>query len=118
MELKELEQKLRKAWCLETCEKSYRDKWSPENCAWGQCAVTAAIVQDYFGGDVMRVHDNSTPQNVHYYNLIDGKVVDLTGWQYGDNIPAWEPATNANGVMGAFTRKSKRYALLKQLAGL
>lgn len=106
--------KLRNSWSRETADKNYRDRWTPENRAWGQCAVTAAVVQDFFGGDVFRVHDKDS-KNIHYYNHIEGKDLDLTVEQYGENIPVWAgKPTNANGIMSSFTRKSKRYALLKK----
>jgi hypothetical protein len=60
------------------------EKWSPENRALGHCAVTACIVQDYLGGDIVNttatLPDGSTDS--HYYNVVDGKDVDLTRSQF------------------------------------
>lgn len=72
---------IRAAWCRETSADP--EGWTPENPAWGQCAVTALLVQELFGGDLIRVEVAS---GSHYYNkLDDGTVLDLTGEQFGDN---------------------------------
>jgi len=65
---------LKKAWSLETAV-----QWTAENPALGQCNVTAAVVHDLFGGDVLRTR---YPTFWHYYNRIDGTVVDLTDGQF------------------------------------
>lgn len=50
----------------------------------GQCAVTALLVQDLFGGELARtVVDGDS----HYFNLIDGAEVDLTR----DQFKVWAP---------------------------
>jgi len=86
MDLKDCEAILRKCWSAETSSDS--ENWSPHNPAWGQCAVTAAVIQDFFGGDLMRgiVEINSGIQPVttsHYWNrLANGQEVDLTREQF------------------------------------
>lgn len=65
---------LDKAWSLETAK-----QWSLENPANGQCNVTAAVIHDLFGGDVLRT---PYPTFWHYYNRIEGRVVDLTDTQF------------------------------------
>jgi hypothetical protein len=56
---------LKTAWCAETSADP--EKWHTGNPSYGQCAVTALVVQDIFGGDLMRglVGDVS-----HYWNKI------------------------------------------------
>lgn len=65
---------LDKAWSLETAK-----QWSQENPANGQCNVTAAVIQDLFGGEIWRTR---YPTFWHYYNAFDGKRVDLTDTQF------------------------------------
>ena len=65
---------LRQAWSLETAR-----QWTPENPASGQCNVTAAVIFDLFGGDILRTR---LPDVWHYYNRIDGKRVDFTDSQF------------------------------------
>ena len=50
--LREMYERLGKAWCAETCAPRMRGDWTPENRTLGQCSVTAFLVQDYFGGTV------------------------------------------------------------------
>jgi hypothetical protein len=77
MDLLTLRNLLENAWCVETsydpalCHKSDR--------ASGQCCVTALVVQDYFGGTIMRGVVNG---GSHYWNNIDGLDVDLTWRQF------------------------------------
>ena len=50
--------------------------WSPHNRPWGQCAVTALVVQDRFGGELLRARVDGVS---HYWNrLPDGSELDLT----------------------------------------
>lgn len=65
---------LDKAWSLESAV-----QWSEQNPANGQCNVTAAVIFDLFGGDILRTR---YPEFWHYYNRIDGRRVDLTDSQF------------------------------------
>ena len=72
MTLDELYAVLRKCWSRETSNnpKTFAI-WCP---AIGQCAVTARIVCDMFGGQIIS-------SGGHYWNRIDGVMVDLTSEQ-------------------------------------
>lgn len=75
----QLQRVLREAWASDTT--SDPRGWTPTNPAWGQCAVTALIVQDLLGGELLRapLEDGS-----HYWNrLPDGTELDLTREQFG-----------------------------------
>jgi hypothetical protein len=54
-------------------------KWTAANPALGQCSVTALVLQDQFGGRLLKtqVHDAW-----HFYNEIDGEVYDFTAQQF------------------------------------
>ena len=69
---------LSQSWSLET---SYDPAgWSEHNTAWGQCAVSALIVQDLLGGDLLVGKVNGIE---HYWNeLPDGRQLDLTKHQF------------------------------------
>lgn len=70
---------VRQAWTRETTYPSCQPDWSTENPAYGQCAVTLLVLMDYFpGGRVLRSSGHH-----HYAYEINGKVVDLTGEQFG-----------------------------------
>ena len=89
MNLDTLKKALQKCWSKET---SYSpEKWSEENPALGQCAVTALVVKDYLGGDILWA-EALLPDGQkisHYFNFIDGEEVDLTRSQFpeGTIIP-------------------------------
>lgn len=70
-----------------TCFPSLRCKWSTDNVTLGQCAVTALIVNDYFGGKIMRC---MTSSGSHYYNMIDDSIVDFTVSQFMGECPMYE----------------------------
>ena len=87
MEIRELKQLLMQSWNFETCSPGLRDKWSEENPSLGQCAITALIVNDFFGGKIMRCMASS---GSHYYNIVDDELVDLTVEQFLEEIPDYE----------------------------
>jgi len=82
MNLKELEKVLQKSWSRET---SYiPEEWDVSNLAIGQCAVTALVVNDYLGGDIVwaEVILPNGQKVSHYFNFINGKEVDFTRSQF------------------------------------
>lgn len=72
---------VRRSWSKET---SADPNWRHWNPALGQCAVTALLVQDAYGGDLVRGLVGHSPEAVsHYWNrLPDGQDVDLTVEQF------------------------------------
>jgi len=78
MSLKDLEEVFPKAWTGQTS--AYKG-WTPKAPCYGQCAVTAVVIQDFMGGEILRCPCSSG--NTHYWNrLPDGREVDLTGRQF------------------------------------
>lgn len=81
--LAELRSALEWAWSADT---SAAQDWTPTNPSRGQCAVTAMVVQDRFGGELLRVVNEGES---HYFNrLNDGTEVDLTR----DQFEVWDPS--------------------------
>lgn len=79
---------LSEVWCRETCAARMRDKWTQENMTYGQCSITAFLVQDVFGGKVYGVpRDNG---HFHCYNDVNGCIFDLTSEQFGDEELSYE----------------------------
>ncbi len=110
MEVKTLKKLLKKSWTADTCIANLKEAWSSDNPSLGQSDVTALIVNDYFGGKIMRVMTTNGP---HYYNLINNKVVDLTVEQFDGEIPEYqngEERTRAYLLSNEDTKK--RYILL------
>ena len=98
------EQKIRAAlhtaWSRETAV-----QWTPENPASGQCNVTAAVIQDVFGGEIQRTRVEDI---WHYYNRIDGRRIDFTDSQFtapdarfaAPDVYADEPSDKAAAMAG------------------
>jgi putative hydrolase of the HAD superfamily len=81
IELKKLKYLLSKLWSKETCFPELYEKWSNRLSSLGQCAVTALIVQDFFGGEILYCKHLQ-----HFWNLLpDGSEVDLTRSQFKES---------------------------------
>jgi hypothetical protein len=65
---------LLQAWSLASSS-----KWVPDNPALGQCGVTALVVHDLLGGDIL---STQIPGGPHFYNRIEGKRYDFTESQF------------------------------------
>ncbi|MEO0625004.1 MAG: hypothetical protein AAF183_22840 [Pseudomonadota bacterium] len=74
---------LRRAWSLETAA-----QWSVENPPNGQCNVTAAVVCDLFGAEVLRTRMEGI---WHYYNRVDAQRMALTDSQFTDPDARFAP---------------------------
>ena len=74
----DLYDKLRAAWSTAT-----GGKWRPDNPAAGQCSVTALVVQDELGGDILKTDVDGA---WHFYNRIDGRRIDFTMSQFDSPI--------------------------------
>ncbi len=72
------------SWTRETCTSRLRHKWTNEDYTCCQCAITAFLVQDIFGGDIYEVPLENG--GVHCFNIIDGMAVDLASEQFGDKV--------------------------------
>ncbi|SDH97061.1 hypothetical protein SAMN05216338_1015168 [Bradyrhizobium sp. Rc2d] len=64
----EVQGALRKAWSLSTAS-----QWTTDNPAAGQCNVTALLIHDLFGGELLKT---PLPQGDHFYNRIEGRRYD------------------------------------------
>jgi len=71
-------QRLRRAWSVETGR-----HWQRDNPASGQCGVTALVVHDRFGGEILKTDVNGA---WHFYNRIDEGRVDFTMSQFDSPI--------------------------------
>ncbi len=104
---------LRICWCKETAYPSCQSDWVKDDPSYGQCAITAMLVYDMFGGTIHRIRVSGG--GTHYFNKINGHYIDLTREQFDlYNIPVqYEP----NEIMdrkfcGKNADTQKRYRLL------
>ena len=103
---------LSSVWCAETCAPRMRMDWSEDNRTLGQCSITSFLVQDIFGGEVYGILRPGG--NFHCYNVVDGKVFDLTSEQFGGEKLCYENnPRQEREVHFASEEKKQRYELLK-----
>jgi hypothetical protein len=80
--LAQLEEALKASWGADTCSSAYAHLWKYESPAFGQCAVTAIVIQDFVGGKIVK-----DPAHDHYWNLMDdGTEVDLARMQFNVSV--------------------------------
>lgn len=81
--LSELERAIRESWSAETS--SDPDGWSTENPAYQHCDVTARVVHDYLGGEVLVggvIRDGVRIDRHAWNRLPSGLEIDLTREQF------------------------------------
>ncbi|MFI0960257.1 hypothetical protein ACH4S8_02385 [Streptomyces sp. NPDC021080] len=113
-----IDQALRASWAADTCSDDdlARAGWHPGNPAWGHCDITALIVNDIFGGDLMvgEVHRGREQHGFHWWNRLPGGVeLDLTREQFQDG----QTVTAARAVErppGPVLRRQAEYLLLRE----
>lgn len=68
-------------WCRDTaypsCQKDYDHENDP---TYGQCAITATLVHDMFGGTIHKIKVDGG--GTHYFNKIGDHYIDLTSDQF------------------------------------
>jgi len=95
----EVQRTLRKSWSLATAV-----QWTAENPAAGQCNVTALLVHELFGGDLLKT---PLPAGDHFYNRIGGRRYDFTASQFSQPIAYTDmPTTRADAERGATSAQS------------
>lgn len=107
---------IERSWSLETCDPVDAADWSPLNPSRGQCGVTALVLNDIFGGELLlaEVHlPNGALQGYHYWNrLLSGEEVDLTRSQFSEEETVQLPRT-VNRPPGQPRRCEDQYKLLR-----
>jgi pimeloyl-ACP methyl ester carboxylesterase len=68
---------------LESWSISTSSKWSPEIPAKGQCGVTALVVQDLLGGEIVKT---LMSEGWHFYNSVNGTRHDFTVSQFENEL--------------------------------
>ena len=112
-------------------ETALRHSWSAETSvcfspgaapSYGQCAPTAVVIQERFGGEILRT-GGWPPNGRHFYNRIDGIRYDFTADQFKmpgyshsvvyDDIPS--SASEAETEMLPGQLDTMRYAFRKAM---
>ncbi|KRV47443.1 hypothetical protein AQ490_07310 [Wenjunlia vitaminophila] len=84
-----IEDALRASWAADTCspDDAARAGWTGENPGWGHGDITALLLNDVFGGDLMvaDVHHRGERLGYHWWNrLPTGIEIDLARDQFRD----------------------------------
>jgi hypothetical protein len=92
------------AWSTET-----GGKWRPDHPACGQCSVTALVVQDVLGGDILKT---PVEGQWHFYNCVDGQRLDLTDSQFSQPVNYQDlPSTRSEAFEDT---SAEKYEILKR----
>lgn len=86
--LVDVERAIRASWGADTCAPEDISDWNAGNPARGQCGTTALVLNDLFGGDLMRgdVHRDGRWVDYHWWNRLRGGLeLDLTHEQFAAN---------------------------------
>ncbi|MFD4661631.1 hypothetical protein ACFWP2_39175 [Kitasatospora sp. NPDC058444] len=84
--LNDIERAIRSSWGVDTCAPEDLAHWRPDNPARGQCGVTAMVVHDLLGGELMmgEVYVDGVRTDLHWWNrFATGFEIDLTREQFG-----------------------------------
>jgi len=86
--------------------------WRPDSPSFGQCAVTSMLIQDIFGGELLRTTVGGVS---HYLNrLPSGQLVDATFSQFGPGAAYdSEPVVRERSYVEGHEATMRRYRLLK-----
>ncbi|MGW6285595.1 YunG family protein [Streptomyces sp. NPDC055107] len=114
--LSDIERAIRDSWSAETCTPEYRDRWTPDNPARDQCGVTAMVLNDLLGGELIRgeVHVDGVRTDFHWWNRLGpGVDVDLTREQFGPEEAVVGGDVIVRPPVGEWRRLQEEYAILR-----
>lgn len=114
----EIDSAMRASWASDTCSPDDADRvpWTADNPAWGHCDVTALVVHDILGGDLMmgEVHLDGEQHGYHWWNRLgSGVEVDLTReqFQHGQIVTPIQVMTRPEGRP---VRRQREYELFRR----
>ncbi len=116
--------------CLESEMSACPEHWSEKDVFHGTCAIVALLVQELYGGKILRASLEELPKyshmRSHYWNrLPDGAEIDLTAGQFeGDDrdlvpegkttkkLPTGEEQLITREILLGFEPTRERYTML------
>ncbi|MNT05309.1 hypothetical protein D3C72_1399240 [compost metagenome] len=119
IEIKDIVKALEASWGPDTAFD--KDDWTIENSARGQCVISSLVVQDYFGGELLKYSvEGEGLHESHYFNqLPDGTIIDTTKKQYTHHISLTRKPVSFEGFASIREKRLSdndtrlRYELLK-----
>jgi hypothetical protein len=99
---------IRRSWAFDT---ALDNAWWPEQPSRGQCAVTALVIQELVGGELLRAVTSGVS---HYWNrLPDGTEVDLTRDQF-DVFDPGDVQVRTREYALSYAATADRYEILRE----
>lgn len=83
MNIEKIKEALLECYSKDLCYPKVQNEWNENNKCFGICVITALIINDYFSGDICKIHVDGIS---HYFNLIEDKIIDLTKDQFNHEI--------------------------------
>ena len=83
MNIENIQKVLLECYSKDLCYPKVQNNWNDNNKCFGMCAITSLIINDYFGGDICKIHVDGIS---HYFNLIEDNLIDLTSCQFNCDI--------------------------------
>ncbi|MFJ6518410.1 hypothetical protein ACIQJ4_09190 [Streptomyces filamentosus] len=114
--LSDIERAVRGSWSAETCTPEFRAHWTEDNPARDQCGVTAMVLNDLLGGELLRgeVHVDGRRVDYHWWNRLGAGVeVDLTREQFGPEETVTEGVVVPRPPVTQWSRLQAEYELLR-----
>ena len=102
---------IRSSWGMDTAYPMQNYQFLIKHPSVGQCAVSAAVLQDYMGGILQKGRVNSLVS--HYWNYIDGVAVDITSEQFLPSVTITDVQYAYREVLMEDTNFRVRYQTLK-----
>ncbi|MEW2252800.1 hypothetical protein ACFW6K_07035 [Streptomyces sp. NPDC058733] len=117
LRLTDIERAVRSSWSADTCTPEFRSSWTEDNPARDQCGVTAMVLNDLLGGELIRgeVHVAGERVDYHWWNRLgDGIEVDLTREQFRPEEVVTEGIVIPRPPVTEWRRLREEYELLRE----
>lgn len=111
MNIDNIKSKLLECYSRDLCYPKVQDMWSSNNKYFGMCAITALVLNDYFGGNICKIHVEGIS---HYFNIIDSNIVDLTSSQFKCDVDYSNYEIISRDLLLDNDDTRRRYILLKE----
>ncbi len=83
MNIQNIRSLLLECYSKDLCYSKMQENWNEDNKCLGMCVITSLIINDYFGGDICKIHIDGIS---HYFNLVEDEIIDLTSSQFNYEI--------------------------------
>ncbi|MFD6244915.1 YunG family protein [Streptomyces roseolus] len=115
--LSDIERAVRAGWSAETATPEYRSRWTADHPARDQCGVTAMVLNDLLGGELLRgeVIVDGERVDYHWWNRLGAGVeIDLTREQFGPEEKVTAGTVVPRPPVSEWRRLRDEYELLRE----